>query len=37
MADETRAVRNLMTKIIYENIDGWGEEYEQIRQDAFCE
>lgn len=37
MADETRAVRDLMTKIIYENIDGWGEEYEQIRQDAFCE
>lgn len=37
MADETRAVRDMMTKILYENIDGWGEEYEQIRQDAFCE
>lgn len=26
MADETRAVRDMMTKIIYENLDGWSEE-----------
>jgi integrase len=37
MADETRAVRAMMSKIIYENLDGWGEEYEQIRQDDFYE
>jgi integrase len=37
MADETRAVRAMMSKIIYENLDGWGEEYEQIRQDDFHE
>jgi hypothetical protein len=27
----------MMSKIIYENLDGWGEEYEQIRQDDFYE
>lgn len=32
MADETRKVRDMMTEIIYANLDGWGEEYEQIRQ-----
>ena len=37
MADETRAVRDMMTKIIYENLDGWSEEYEQIRHDGYCE
>jgi integrase len=37
MADETRAVRAMMSRIIYENLDGWGEEYEQIRQDDFYE
>lgn len=31
MADETREVRKMMTKIIYANLEGWGEEYEQIR------
>ena len=31
MADETRQVREMMTKIIYANLEGWGEEYEQIR------
>lgn len=33
MADETRDILNMMTELIYENLDGWGEEYEQIRQD----
>lgn len=37
MADETRAVRDMMTKIIYENLDGWSEEYEQIRHDDYRE
>ena len=37
MADETRAVRDMMTKIIYENLDGWSEEYEQIRHDGYQE
>ncbi|MCI8561397.1 MAG: phage integrase family protein [Dorea sp.] len=32
MADETREVRQMMTDIIYTILDGWGEEYEQIRQ-----
>ena len=32
MADETRKVRDMMTEIIYANLDGWGAEYEQIRQ-----
>ena len=33
LADETREVRNLMSQIILANLDGWGEEYEQIRFD----
>ena len=33
MADETREVRQMMSDIIYSILDGWGEEYEQIRQD----
>lgn len=33
LADETRAVRNMLSEMILENLDGWGEEYEQIRQD----
>ena len=37
MADETREVRNLMSQIILANLDGWGEEYEQIRQDVGIE
>lgn len=37
LADETREVRNLMSQIILANLDGWGEEYEQIRQDAGIE
>ena len=37
LADETREVRNLMSQIILANLDGWGEEYEQIRQDVGIE
>lgn len=33
MADETREIRKIMSDIIYASLDGWGEEYEQIRQD----
>lgn len=33
MADETREVRQRMSDIIYMSLAGWGEEYEQIRQD----
>ena len=33
LADETRRVRNMISEMILENLDGWGEEYEQIRQD----
>ena len=32
LADETRAVRQMLSEIILANLDGWGEEYEQIRQ-----
>lgn len=32
VADETREVRQMMTDIIYTILGGWGEEYEQIRQ-----
>lgn len=34
VANETREVRQRMTDIIYTILDGWGEEYEQIRQDG---
>ena len=33
MADETREIRQVMSDIIYASLTGWGEEYEQIRQD----
>lgn len=33
LADETRKVRNILSEMILANLDGWGEEYEQIRQD----
>lgn len=33
LADETRRARNMLSEMILENLDGWGEEYEQIRQD----
>lgn len=31
LTDETRTIRNMMSDIIYANLDGWGAEYEQIR------
>ncbi|MDD2960420.1 MAG: tyrosine-type recombinase/integrase [Lachnospiraceae bacterium] len=31
MADETRKVREMMSEIILANLEGWGQEYEQIR------
>ena len=34
IADESRKIRAMLTDIIYDNLDGWGEEYEQIRQNA---
>lgn len=34
IADESRKIRAMLTNIIYDNLDGWGEEYEQIRQNA---
>ena len=37
MADETREVRQRMSDIIYMSLARWGEEYEQIRQDAGIE
>lgn len=33
LADETRKAREQQTRILLANLDGWGEEYEQIRQD----
>lgn len=33
MADETRKARHKMSDIIMENLEGWGEEYEKIRED----
>lgn len=32
MADDTREYRKYLSQIILDNMDGWGEEYEQIRQ-----
>ena len=34
LADETREVRNMLSEIILQNLDGWEEEYGQIREDA---
>lgn len=33
MADETREARQKMSDIIMEKLEGWGEEYEKIRED----
>lgn len=33
LADETREIRERMSQMILDNLDGWGEDYEQIRQD----
>ncbi len=32
LAEETRKARQAQTRILFANLDGWGEEYEQIRQ-----
>lgn len=37
LADETRRARHKLSELILENLDGWGEEYEQIRQDDSLE
>lgn len=37
MAEETRRARQLISEMILANLDGWGEEYEQVRQDDFRE
>ncbi len=34
LADETRRAREEQTRILLENLDGWGEDYEQIRKDG---
>lgn len=34
LADDTRKARERMSRVILENLDGWGIEYEQIRQDG---
>ena len=36
LADETRKVRERLSQLILENLDGWGEEYEQVRYDVSC-
>jgi len=33
LADETRRAREAQTRILLEHLEGWGDEYEQIRQD----
>ena len=37
LADETRHARDILSKIILENLDGWEEEYEQVRQNGGLE
>lgn len=37
LADETRRARHRLSEMILENLDGWGEEYEQIRYDDSLE
>ena len=32
MADEIRGARQKMSNIIMENLEGWGDEYEKVRQ-----
>ena len=34
LGDDTRKARKRLSDIILENLDGWGDEYEQIRQDG---
>lgn len=37
LADETREARHRLSQMILEKLDGWGEEYEQIRQNGQLE
>lgn len=37
LADETRRARHRLSEMILENLDGWGEEYEQVRYDDSIE
>lgn len=37
LADETREVRNEISELILDNLDGWGAEYEQVRQNDSLE
>lgn len=37
LADETRKIRRLLSQMILDNLDGWGEEYEQVRKDDSLE
>lgn len=37
LADETRRARQKLSQIILENLEGWGKEYEEIRQNAGIE
>lgn len=34
LANETRRAREAQTRILLANLEGWGEDYEQIRQDG---
>lgn len=34
LANETRRAREMQTRILLENLERWGDEYEQIRQDG---
>lgn len=37
LADETRRAREIQTRILLEHLEGWEDEYEQIRQDGGTE
>ena len=37
LADDTRKTRNRLSKMVLECLEGWEEEYEQIRQDVGIE
>lgn len=37
LADETRESRKLLSEIIWDSLEGWEEDYEQIRQHACCQ
>ena len=37
LADDTRYARDRLSQIILENLDGWEDEYVQVRQNGFLE